>query len=221
MAALIPRDQWPRPNLIGRLRSRQAGRPSGPLGLLMGRAMAKDTWVANERNLSIVTDRLGGLTDRTVLELGFGQGRMVGALLDAGATVLGVEVSTTMRAQASRANREAVAAGRADLRIGDGIRLPFDDGVADAVTTAHTIYFLPEPERTMADVHRVLGPEGVFTLAFVSAENGVAPWMDPAVYRAYLTEEVTTMLTEAGFSAVEVVIDDGLPLPLRWMVATA
>lgn len=183
--------------------------------------MVKDTWLANQGNLDALAERLGDLAGKTVLDLGFGQGKMVSALVEAGADVMGVEVSETMRSMANDANRQAVSDGRVDLRIGDGVRLPFEDDTADAVTSAHSIYFMSDPAETMAEVRRVLRPGGWVTLAFISAEKGVATWMDPAVYTAYLTDEVTALLNGAGFTETEAIIDEALPFPLRWVVAKA
>jgi hypothetical protein len=59
------------PGSIGRLRSRQAGHPSGLLGRIVGRVVVKDTSAANDAALEML--RL----DRpcTVVDIGFGQGR--------------------------------------------------------------------------------------------------------------------------------------------------
>ena len=91
-----------RPELIARIRSRQSGHPNGLLGRIFGRAMVKDTAEANDRALALLD-----LTEpRTVLEVGFGQGRTAAVLLDAGHHVFGADPSQTMVNQATGAIME-------------------------------------------------------------------------------------------------------------------
>ena len=178
--------------------------------------MVKDTGAANERNIEL----LGDVDGRTVLDIGFGQGRTVDLLVKGGAHVLGVEVSDAMLAQASaRVRRHAETA--VDLRLGDGVLLPFGDDSADAVITAHTLYFWPEPTTTLGEVRRVSRPEGRFILAFSCADDGVAAWKDPDVYRSYLTDEVVEMLATAGFVDITCTGHDDYPAHMRWAIGVS
>ena len=204
------------PGLIGRIRSKQAGRPSGLLGRAIGRLMVKDTAHGNDRNLEL----LGDVEGLTVLDLGFGQGRTVQLLTERGAKVLGSEVSRTMLMQATRRNRRAIAAGKVDLRISDGITIPFDTNSIDAITTAHTIYFWPDPQATLADMCRVLKPGGSLTLAYNCSDDGVPDWMDPDVYTMYTMFEVIKMLEVAGFVDVEAAGAGDARPAMRWVRAT-
>jgi arsenite methyltransferase len=185
----------PQPGLIGRVRSRQAGHPSGMLGRIIGRAMVKDTADANDRCVELLDLR----SPATVLELGFGQGRTVAKLLDAGHQVIGADVSTTMVRQATWRNRHACASGQCDLRHTDGRNLPFDDDSAAAALSAHTIYFMPDPAATVNAVARVLRPGGQFVIACRIADDGMPAWMDPAVYRIPRADDVMSLLEAAGF----------------------
>ncbi len=137
-----------RPGALGRVRSRQAGLPTGLLGRIVGRAMVKDAAATNDRALAV----LDLARPRIVLDVGFGQGRTAAILLRDGHRVIGVDPSTTMVKQATARNRRACRDGRATLRHGDGITIPFPDRTADAAITAHTIYFMPDPAATIADI---------------------------------------------------------------------
>jgi len=203
------------PGFIARLRSRQAGRPQGLLGRAVGRLMVKDTALGNDRNLELV----GDVDGQTVLDHGFGQGRTVEILAERGAKVLGSEVSETMLTQAARRNRKAIAKGMVDLRLSDGITIPFDTNSADAVATAHTIYFWQDPQATLTDMCRVLRPGGYLTLAFNCSDDGVPGWMDPAVYSMYTMFEVIKMLEVAGFVDVEAAGAPDAPPAMRWVRA--
>ena len=203
------------PGLIGRIRSRQAGHPSGLLGRIVGRAMVKDTAAANDRAVELL--ELG--EPRTVLEVGYGQGRTAAKLVGQGHRVLGVEVSDTMVSQARARNRRACRDGRADLRRGDGRTVPFDDATADAAFTAHTIYFMPDPAATIADVARVLRPGGRFVIACRVGDDPMPAWMDPDVYRIPTIAEIEAMLASADFALIAHQPGDESTHCTHWFVA--
>jgi ubiquinone/menaquinone biosynthesis C-methylase UbiE len=187
-----------RPGLVGRLRSRQAGHPSGLLGHIVGRLMVKGTAGANDRALA----HLDLTEPRTILDVGFGQGRTAAVLVRAGHRVLGVDPSATMVSQANARNRAACRDGRAVLRHGDSVTVPFPDGSADAAITAHTVYFMPYPAATFADSARVLRPGGTLVIACRTSDDDTPAWIDPYVYRIRSAGEITAMLRAAGFDRV-------------------
>jgi ubiquinone/menaquinone biosynthesis C-methylase UbiE len=188
-----------RPGFVGRLRSRQAGHPSGMLGRIIGRAMVRDTAAANDRALAALD-----LTQRrTILDVGFGQGRTASILVRAGHTVIGVDTSPTMVKQATARNRAASREGRATLRHGDGITIPFPDDSADAAIAAHTIYFMPEPAATIADIARVLKPGGTLVIACRTSDDETPAWVDPEIYRIPTAAQIVTMLHSAGFDEID------------------
>jgi SAM-dependent methyltransferase len=188
-----------RPGLIARIRSRQSGHPTGLLGRIFGRAMVKDTADANDRALALLD-----LTEpRTVLEIGFGQGRTAAVLLDAGHHVLGADPSQTMVNQATARNRNACRNRSADLRHSNGTTIPFPTGAADAAFTVHTIYFMPDPATTLVEIARVLRPGGTLVIACRTSDTPPPAWMDPAIYRIPTGAQLTSMLTTAGFTGVD------------------
>jgi arsenite methyltransferase len=206
-----------RPNAIGRFRSRQAGHPSGVIGRLIGRAMVKDTAAGNDRALEL----LDLDEPRTVLEIGFGQGRTVAKLVDEGHRVLGADVSETMLKQATTRNRQAVRDGRVGLKMSDGFDLPFSDDAADVAFTTHTVYFMPDPAVTIADVARVLKPGGRFVIACRVGDDEMPAWMDRSIYQIPTVAEIQTMLDEAGFDRVEHFVGNESTAWTHWFTAEA
>lgn len=200
-----------RPGAVARFRSRQSGHPSGLVGRIFGRAMVKDTADANDRALAL----LDLTAPRTVLEVGFGQGRTAAVLLDAGHRVIGVDPSATMVKQATARNRAACRDGRADLRHSDGTTIAFADNSADVAFSVHTVYFMPDPPGTFAEIARVLRPGGTFVLACRSSDTPAPAWMDPDVYRIPTAAQLIAMLTAAGFHPVDHhTVDTGYELHL-------
>ena len=188
-----------RPGAIARFRSRQSGHPTGLVGRIFGRAMVKDTSDANDRALAL----LDLAAPRTVLEIGFGQGRTVAVLLDAGHHVLGADPSATMVKQATARNRSACHDGRAELRHSDGTTIPFDDDTADAAVSVHTVYFMPDPTATFTEIARVLRPSGTLVVACRTSDTPIPAWMDPDIYRIPTAAQVTETLTATGFDHVD------------------
>jgi ubiquinone/menaquinone biosynthesis C-methylase UbiE len=161
--------------------------------------MVKDTASANDRALAKFDLR----HPRTILDIGFGQGRTASVLVRDGHTVLGVDASPTMIRQATARNRAAVRDGRATLRRGDGVTIPFPDESADAAITVHTIYFMADPAATLADIARVLRADGRLVVACRTSDDSTPAWMDPNVYRIPSATQVVTMLQDAGFGDIE------------------
>lgn len=185
--------------------SSRDGRPartlpgSGLLGRIFGRAMVGTTADHNDRALALLD--LG--QSRTVLDVGFGQGRTAAVLLGHGHRVLGVDASPTMVKQATARNRSACRDGRATLRHGDGITIPFPDDSADDAITVHTVYFMPDPATTFVDIARVLRPGGTLVVACRTGDTPTPAWMDPDIYRIPTADHVTALLVSAGFVQVE------------------
>ena len=200
------------PGLIGRIRSRQAGRPSGLLGRIIGRAMVAHTASANDEAIGL----LGVEPGARVLEIGFGQGRTVERLVAAGHRVIGVEVAPTMLRQARARNRVACRDGRAQLMLGDGTLLPLDDHSVDAAISVHTVYFMPDPARTLTEVARVLRPGGPFVLACRVADDPPPEWMDPSIYRIRPADEIVKLLEAAGFNDVSETVRPEVSEHTRW-----
>lgn len=191
-------DAAARPGAIARFRSRQSGHPTGLVGRIFGRAMVRDTADANDRAIAL----LDLTATRTVLEVGFGQGRTAALLLDAGHHVIGADPSPTMVEQATARNRTACRDGRADLRHSNGTTIPFPDQSADAAFTVHTVYFMADPTATFTDIARVLRPGSTLVIACRTSDTPIPTWMDPDIYRIPTAAQLTAMLTTAGYDHI-------------------
>jgi phosphatidylethanolamine/phosphatidyl-N-methylethanolamine N-methyltransferase len=110
---------------------------------------------AGRRRATAILSELGG----SVLEVGVGTGlalRHYGPAV----TVTGVDYSEDMLGKA-RAKVAAEGLGRvAALHRMDARELGFPDGSFDHVAAMHVISVVPEPERVMAEIARVVRPGG-------------------------------------------------------------
>jgi ubiquinone/menaquinone biosynthesis C-methylase UbiE len=109
--------------------------------------------------------KLAGATPETrFVEPGIGTGRIALPLVRRGYRYVGVDVSEKMLAELRRKLADAPegAVDRLRLLQGDATALPFEDASFDAAVSAHVLHLIPAWRRALAEVRRVLEPEGVF-----------------------------------------------------------
>jgi len=106
---------------------------------------------------------------KDVLDLCCGQGALTAMLIEAGANTTGIDFSQEMLALAK------TVASDADLRQGDAAALPFDDASFDIVICNFGMMHLPDQPKALAEIRRVLRPDGQFMMAtWASPENSPA-----------------------------------------------
>jgi SAM-dependent methyltransferase len=108
---------------------------------------------------------LGDVAGARVLEIGAGSGDCSDWLRGQGAQVVASDLSigmlTTGSPVAGRDGGGPGGRGRAPRVVADGRRLPFADTTFDIAFSAYgAIPFVADPERLLAEVHRVLAPGG-------------------------------------------------------------
>jgi len=123
-----------------------------------------------------------GTPPRRLLDLGCGPGGVLAAAAAAWprAELWGVDVAARMLAEAGRRQpwRPARPAAAPRLVRADARRLPFPDGVFDAVTAHSFLYLVPDRAAVLVEAWRVLAPGGRLAL--------MEPWAGPAPPRAVL-----------------------------------
>jgi len=175
----------------------QFARPSGLLGRLAGRMMAKadadDRWVVELFDLR---------PDDRVLDVGCGPGVTV-ALIAERATdglVCGVDPSAVMLRQAAARNQATGRAGRVELRQAEASALPYPDGQFTKACAVHSMYFWPSLEAGLRELYRVLAPDGTLVVAVRSRREGAGVF-DPSRYgfSDAQVDEVLATLASIGF----------------------
>ncbi len=104
-----------------------------------------------------VLDLLGDVSGLRILDLGCGDGVLTASLVEKGASVVGVDSSTSMV-------EDAVSRGL-DARVMDATALTFE-GEFDAVFTNAVLHWIPDHTPVLAGVHRALKPGGRFVGEF-------------------------------------------------------
>jgi SAM-dependent methyltransferase len=133
-----------------------------------------------------------------VLDVATGTGRLPRAILRQAAfdgRLIGLDLSRRMLAEAVR--RTAQFADRVTYIWQDARKLPFDNGVFDAVTCLEAIEFTPCPLQVVAELVRVLRPGGVLVVT-----NRIGPQAKLLPGRAFPPEEFVRAVERLGMEDV-------------------
>ena len=183
--------------MIARYIARQFSRPSGLLGRVIGRGMARH----NEREARWTVDLLGIEPEARVLEIGFGPGVAIQYAADRTTRghVSGIDCSEAMLQMARKRNASRLANGLVDLAKADVQSLPYPDDSFDRAFAIHCIYFWRDPAPCLREIRRVLRPDGVvaITIRPVHQWQGRKPPLD--VFHLYRGDEVAKLLSDSGF----------------------
>jgi SAM-dependent methyltransferase len=110
------------------------------------------------REYHAVYDRIVRARPRRVLDWGCGHGHGLYALREAGLDVEGLEYDAHSR-EGERRVLDFFPEHEATYTP-DPVRLPFADGEFDAVLSLGVLEHVPDPDGSLAELHRVLQPEG-------------------------------------------------------------
>ena len=155
---------------------------------------------------------------KTVLELATGTGLIAKHIVNAAAHIEATDASTEMIAEAKRDNRSA----KLHFSVQDMFRLPYADGSFDAVIVSNALHIVPQPEKALREIGRVLKDDGVliaptFTHAGNSFSGKVrAFFMKLAgfpLHSRWTSEEYLTFLQQNGWTVRKsVVLKASFPL---------
>ena len=94
---------------------------------------------------------------KTVLELATGTGLIAKHIVNAAAHIEATDASAEMITEAKRDNRSA----KLHFSVQDMFRLPYADGSFDAVIVSNALHIVPQPEKALREIRRVLKDDGV------------------------------------------------------------
>ena len=94
---------------------------------------------------------------KTVLELATGTGLIAKSIVNAAAHIEATDASAEMIAEAKRDNQSA----KLHFSVQDMFRLPYADKSFEVVIVSNALHIVPQPEKALAEIHRVLKDDGV------------------------------------------------------------
>ena len=107
---------------------------------------------------------------KTVLELATGTGLIAKHIVNAAAHIEATDASAEMIAEAKRDNRSA----KLYFSVQDMFCLPYAEESFDVVIVSNALHIVPQPEKALAEIHRVLKDDGVLIApTFTHAENSI------------------------------------------------
>lgn len=105
---------------------------------------------------------------KTVLELATGTGLISKNIVNAAAHIEASDTSAEMIREAKRRNHSA----KLHFSVQDMFCLPYADESFEVVIVSNALHIVPQPEKALAEIHRVLRDDGVLiTPTFTHAEN--------------------------------------------------
>ena len=94
---------------------------------------------------------------KTVLELATGTGLIAKNIVNAAAHIEATDASAEMIAEAKRDNRSA----KLHFSVQDMFCLPYAEESFDVVIVSNALHIVPQPEKALAEIRRVLKDDGV------------------------------------------------------------
>ena len=155
---------------------------------------------------------------KTVLELATGTGLIAKNIVNAAAHIEATDASVGMIAEAKRDNQSA----KLHFSVQDMFRLPYADESFEVVIVSNALHIVPQPEKALAEIHRVLKDDGVLIApTFTHAENSFfgnskAFFLKLAgfpLYSKWTSEEYLRFLRQNGWAVRKsVVLKASFPL---------
>jgi ubiquinone/menaquinone biosynthesis C-methylase UbiE len=183
--------------------------PKGELGAAVAEKM-------NESNIGLTClmyDHLNVNENSRVLEIGFGNGRLLSELIAEVAHVSGIDISIDMIAAAKEIQWAAIESGKLDIQFGSTSSIPYASESFDAICTANTLYFWKDVPTDLAEIKRVLKPGGRLALGIRSRSKMVSMPFTAYGFTMYEPSEVEQLLRDHGFTNVgHIQVDEDQPL---------
>ena len=149
-----------------------------------------------------------------LLEIGSGLGHLVGQLEGTFATVA-ADVNHWALVQSKP------VAPRTPLNVASAEELPFADGTFGAIIIKHVVEHLPQPEKAVAELGRIMAPGGTLILATPNLDSLLKPWkgktwigyQDPTHIALKPPAEWLALIRGAGFRVRRVFADGFWDVP--------
>lgn len=190
--------------------ARQLHRPNGFFGSrLIGKMMNRGNAHLEMTALACAKIR----KNETVLEIGFGNGKMLEELcrIATEGKVHGVDISDDLIKQVNNRLGAELKAEKLYLHLAGVSQLPLDDNSIDCIITCNTIYFWPNPLADAKELYRVLKPNGRLICGYRTAdemENFEFVQRNTDIFKNRFTDsEVQKLLQDAGFKQVDIKVE--------------
>ena len=172
-----------------------------------------------------------------VLDVGCGTGdllRLLAPLVAPGSAV-GIDLSETMVAEAQR--RTSSSPSNLSFRVGNALDLPFESASVDRVTATQVLLHIPDPWAALAEIYRVLTPEGLVAVGEIDWGTVAVECTDRELSRRFvrlacdelrnglIVRELPWRLRDIGFDTIRLIPEVQVSLSPdafhRWFIEPA
>lgn len=178
------------------------GVPSGPIGWVGARVLP---FVAG-RLYAVAADVLDLQADDDLLDVGCGAGVLLRDRAAGPRYVAGIDASEIQVGLARQRLAERIAAGTAQIVLGDAAALPWQDGRFSAVASLNCLKFVFDPDQALREMHRVLRPGGrvVHMTDPPITDPDKSGKVDAFGIRQWSADDSRRIMEQAGFADVSV-----------------
>ena len=183
-------------------RAQHLGNPRGEIGIAIARSLND----SNAKAHQVAYGALAPENANRLLEVGFGNGQLIPELLALADDLkyAGIDISETMVSEAAKFNAERIKLGTVDVRVASSSAIPFPSATFDRALALNTIYFWSDPSKDLAEICRVLRPNGRLILGCLDAAGTKTAPVYKQGFRFYEKEQLIEMLKTAGFLRVTI-----------------
>jgi ubiquinone/menaquinone biosynthesis C-methylase UbiE len=141
-----------------------------------------------------------------ILEIGMGNGYFVKDILsiDPSIRYTGCDFSEAMVQESRKLNDAFVQSGRARFVSGNAEQLPFEAGTFNKVFSVNTVYFWENQKAVLAEIHRVLKPGGILSLAIRPKKLMQHYPFVQFGFNLFSKEDLVTLLSENHFRVTDI-----------------
>jgi len=181
---------------------KQGLKPSGFIGLLVGRLMNK---LQTSLYIEYFKNKMPP-ENSVILDLGCGGGKFIRFLLEANKNykIFGVDHSPEMVRLSERVNRKFIKQRLVSIFQGSVLEIPLETNSVDLVTAFETIQFWPDIDLTLTEIQRVLKNDGAFLIINRYPEKGSRWWKMAKIKD---DQDYINRLEKAGFKEVAIDLD--------------
>jgi len=188
---------------LDRYIAKQLSNPTGIGGRLVSSVMSRQNRPLYEETIRLLEP---SDTD-SILDIGCGNGHVLHMLArQCDGTFTGIDTSADIIALAARRYRKLVKSGKMTFTHQDVNAMSFGDGSFQKAYTINTVYFWEDLNHTVAEIRRVLKPNGLFVNTLFSNETLSQFSHTKFGYKRFTVEQLTSAGNAAGFAVTVIPI---------------
>jgi len=163
---------------------------------------ASATWIADEELLAEHGSSCTMPPESVCLDVCCGSGVVGNSFRGRVSKIIGLDITPEM-VELSKKRLD-------EVHLGTVFDIPFPDNHFEVVCNREVMHLMPEPQKMMSEVFRVLKPGGQFVVGQIIPYSALdAPWMfrifkkkQPLLYHMFLEDEFEQLLCDAGLTNI-------------------